>query len=121
MVPFPLYPTTILLKAVDSSSLYKVDYVWHTQRQNTQFEGTEQASEPDMPGMLKLSDCAFKTTMIRGMWVAQWVKHLTLDFGSGHDLRIMRLSPTLGSMLSMEPTENSLSLSPASKNNNKNI
>ena len=25
-----------------------------------------------------------------GAWVAQLVKHLTLDFGSGHDLRVMR-------------------------------
>lgn len=29
-----------------------------------QFEETEQASEPDMAGMLKLSDQEFKTTMI---------------------------------------------------------
>ena len=32
-----------------------------------------------------------------GAWVAQWVKHPTLEFGSGHDLRVMRLSPPLGS------------------------
>ena len=37
-----------------------------------------------------------------GAWVAQSVKHLTLDFGSGHDLRVMRLSPSLGSTLGME-------------------
>ena len=24
----------------------------------------------------------------RGAWVAQWVKHPTLDFGSGHDLSL---------------------------------
>ena len=35
-------------------------------------------------------------------WVAQMVKHLTLDFGSGHELRVPGLSPTLGSMLSRE-------------------
>ena len=36
-----------------------------------------------------------------GTWVAQLVK--PLDFGSGHDLRVVRLSPTLGSVLGMEP------------------
>ena len=34
--------------------------------------------------------------------VAQLVKHLTLDVGSGHDLRVAGLSPTLGSPLSRE-------------------
>ena len=29
----------------------------------------------------------------RGVWVAQLVKRPTLDFGSGHDLSVMRLSP----------------------------
>ena len=28
------------------------------------------------------------------IWVAQLVKCLTLDFGSGHDVEVMRLSPT---------------------------
>ena len=37
-----------------------------------------------------------------GAWVAQLVKQLTLGFSSGHDLRVMRLSPTSGSMLGME-------------------
>ena len=36
-------------------------------------------------------------------WVAQPGKHLTLDFGSGHDLRVVRSSPMLGSTLNMEP------------------
>ena len=35
-----------------------------------------------------------------GLWVAELVKHLTLDFGSGRDLMVMRLSPALGSVLS---------------------
>ena len=39
------------------------------------------------------------------------VEHLTLDFGSGHDLGVMGLSPVLGSMLSMEPAWDSLPLS----------
>ena len=29
----------------------------------------------------------------QGAWVAQLIKHLTLDFGSGHDLGVVRLSP----------------------------
>ena len=31
------------------------------------------------------------------------VKYLTLDFCSGHDLRVMRSSPTLGSIVGMTP------------------
>ena len=38
-----------------------------------------------------------------GAWVAQSVKRPTLDFGSGHDLIIVRLSPAVGSVLSVEP------------------
>ena len=34
-----------------------------------------------------------KAVVLRGTWVAQLVKCLTLDFGSGHDLRVMRSSP----------------------------
>ena len=30
------------------------------------------------------------------------VGHLTLSFGSGHDLKVLKLSPTLGSVLSRE-------------------
>jgi len=43
-----------------------------------------------------------KMWYIGGTWVAQSVNHLTLDFGSGRDLRVMGLSPTLGSVLSGE-------------------
>ena len=42
--------------------------------------------------------------MIQTLLVAQSVKHLTLDFNSGHDLRVLKSSPALGSMLGMEPT-----------------
>ena len=36
---------------------------------------------------------------IRGTWLVQSVKHTILDFGSGHDLRFMRLcSPLTGLM-----------------------
>ena len=34
--------------------------------------------------------------------MAQSVKSPTLDVGSGHDLRVVRLSPASGSVLSME-------------------
>jgi len=39
----------------------------------------------------------------RGAWVVQLVKHPTLGFSSGDDLRVMRSSPASGSTLSMEP------------------
>ena len=39
---------------------------------------------------------------VKGAWVAHLVKHLTLDFGSGHDLRVVRPSPTSGSARGME-------------------
>ena len=32
-------------------------------------------------------------------WEAQLVKHLTLGFSSGHELRVMRWSPELGSTI----------------------
>ena len=38
-----------------------------------------------------------------GTWVAQWVKHLILDFSSGHDHIVMRLSSSMGFVLGMEP------------------
>ena len=45
-------------------------------------------------------------------WVAQSVKCLSFDFGSGHDFRVVRWSPSLSSILGMEPAWGfSLSLS----------
>ena len=41
----------------------------------------------------------------RGTWVAQSDKHLTLDFGSGHDLTVHEFEPSL----SVEPTWDSFS------------
>ena len=43
--------------------------------------------------------------------MAQWVKPLTLDFGSDHDLRVVKSSPALGSMLSWKFAGGFLSLS----------
>ena len=40
------------------------------------------------------------------------LEHLDLDFGSGHDLGVVRSSPTSDSALSVEPAWNSLSLCP---------
>ena len=36
---------------------------------------------------------------MRGMWVAQSVKYLNVAFGSGHDLRVLGLSPASGSLV----------------------
>ena len=46
---------------------------------------------------------------MEGRLVAQLVKRPTLDFGSGHDLRIMRLSPALSSVFSRMSARDSLS------------
>ena len=43
-----------------------------------------------------------KKFISKGAWVAQSVKHPTLDFSPGHDLRGMGSSPYQGSMLSRE-------------------
>ena len=47
--------------------------------------------------------------------MAHSVKHLLLISAQGLDLRVVSSSPALGSMLSVEPTQNNNS------NNNKNI
>ena len=46
---------------------------------------------------------SFKNISFRGAWVAQSVESPTLEFGSGHDPRVVGLSPTSGSALSIEP------------------
>ena len=43
------------------------------------------------------SKITIKPMWSRSGWVVQLVKHLSLDFGSGHDLRVLRSSPALGS------------------------
>ena len=45
--------------------------------------------------------------MLRGAWVAQWVK--ASAFSSGYDLRVLGSSPAWGSLLSREPASSSLS------------
>ena len=44
-----------------------------------------------------------KMPYLWGTWVALSVKHSTLVFGSGHDLRVVRLSLVLNSVLGVEP------------------
>ena len=39
----------------------------------------------------------------RGSWVAGSISEASLDFSLGHDLSVVRPSPTLGSTLHMEP------------------
>ena len=46
--------------------------------------------QPGSPNWVKT---ALKKCHIKGAWVAQSVKCLTLDFGSGHDLMVVRSSP----------------------------
>ena len=44
----------------------------------------------------------FLESMLGGAWVAWSVGQLTIDFGSGHDLGVLRLRLALGSELSRE-------------------
>ena len=41
---------------------------------------------------------------LRGTWMAQLVKHLTLDFGSGHNFWVVRSNAMSGSMVGKELT-----------------
>jgi len=46
---------------------------------------------------------SLKSIKHRGTWMAQSVKCLILDFGSGQDLGVLRSSPVSSSMLGVEP------------------
>ena len=46
---------------------------------------------------------SFKRVISQGAKVAQLVEHLALDFGSGHDPRVVGSSPTSGSILYVKP------------------
>ena len=58
------------------------------------------------PGPARLVSFTVTLFISRGTWVAPSVECLTLDFGSGHDLRVLMLSPAwaLGSMILGEST-----------------
>ena len=43
-----------------------------------------------------------KILRLKGAWVSWWAGHPTLDFGSGHDLTVVGLSP-YHTLLGMEP------------------
>ena len=51
---------------------------------------------------LHSKDLSLTNSLTRGAWVAQLVKPLTLGFGLGCDLVVLKLDPTLGSTLSSE-------------------
>ena len=46
----------------------------------------------------KVTELPFLKINYRGTWVAEEVEHPTLDFDSGNDLRVMRLSHSVPSM-----------------------
>ena len=50
----------------------------------------------------ELADVLKKCVIGRGAWVVRSVEPLSLGLGSGHDLGVLRSSPTLGSMRSVE-------------------
>ena len=53
-----------------------------------------------------------ESIQIRGAGVAQWIKYLSLDFGSGHDLAVCEFEPHIGLCADdAEPTWDSVSLS----------
>ena len=65
----------------------------HTQTESEQMEKNSDTNENEK----------------RGTWVAQSIKHPTLDLDSGHDVRVMKFSPVSGSVLSGESAWDSLS------------
>ena len=66
---------------------------------------------PTPAGVLQIHKQAASKMYMEGTWVAQSVECMTLDLGSGHDLRVVGSSPVSGSTLSMDV--DSLSLSPS--------
>ena len=52
-----------------------------------------------------------KRGTFRGAWVAQWVKCLTRDFGSGHDFMVREIEPLIGLCWQHEASFGILSLS----------
>ena len=86
--------------------LWRVWWTWLRSWTPRQWVSEEFSCKEDQHGQI----CS-KKQHSRGAWVAQLVEYVTLDFGSGYDPRVVGCSPTVGSTLSMEPTENSLSVS----------
>ena len=65
-------------------------------------QGSEKLGIFSRASQLGSGKATIKTQNFGVTWVAQSVKHLTLDFGSGHNLLVMRSSPVLGSALRVE-------------------
>lgn len=57
---------------------------------------------PTLAGLLSEFSEKSKSFWHSGVWVAQCNRHLTPDFGLGHDLRLLGSSPVMGSALSGE-------------------
>ena len=68
---------------------------------NKQRETSGRALNKKKETLCTTSHCSEKDYN-RGAWVAQLLKHLSLNFGSGHDLTVPDPSPLLGSMLSAD-------------------
>ena len=49
-----------------------------------------------------MSNCGKRVQVVGGKQVKKTCSHLIVDFGSGHDLTVLRLSPVWGSVLSRE-------------------
>ena len=62
-----------------------------------------------------------KNFKLWGNWGAPSVERATLDFGSGHGPRDVGLSPTSGSVLSVEPAWDSLSLYPSPRSHVRSL
>ena len=66
----------------------------------------------DFTGFMTEPIKEIKKKTVGGAWVAQLVKCLTLDFGSGHDLTVCEIRPHLGLCAdSTEPAWDSFCLS----------
>ena len=65
---------------------------------------------PELDFVACFTPCIDLNDAIRGTWVAQSVKILTLDFSSGPDFKVLGSSPVWGSSLSREFARYSLFL-----------
>ena len=82
-------------------SLHPVGFKLTTPRSRIA-HSTDWASQAPLTSVFKWFFWLLWLKSASSAWVAPLVKCPTLDFGSGHDLRVVRLSPMLGSMLSVE-------------------
>ena len=74
-----------------------VTILWHIYRQSSLCI-LDRTSWNLINGKIFYCTLTFKSVWQRGYRVAQSVKHPTLDSSSGHDLRVVRLSPAFGSV-----------------------